>query len=171
MHIRAYAHIHAYTRICTHIHAYARIRMHIHEYACIYAHMHTYTHIHAYARISILGWVLHAYTRICTHIHAYARIYTHIHAYAHIHAYTRICSLLSLGPSLLSWVLIGKSVSVSFRVRVVRACVRSCVSVRGTMILYAGGNISRVVLLLLRPGLQSGVFATIHKGFKEILCI
>ena len=54
----------------------------------------------------------------------------------------------------------------------VRACVRSCVSVRGTMILYAGGNISRVVLLLLlRPGLQSGVFATIHKGFKEILCI
>ena len=35
--------------------------------------------------------------------------------------------------------LIGKLVSVSFRVRVVRACVRSCVSVRGTILLYAGG--------------------------------
>ena len=60
---------------------------------------------------------------------------------------------------------IGKSVSVSFRVRVVRACVRSCVSVCGGMLLNAGGS----------NGEKSGsglgcifsAFAAIRIGFKQ----
>ncbi len=63
---------------------------------------------------------------------------------------------------------IGKSVSVSFRVRVVRACVRAklCGCVRDVL-LNAGGSNGKKCGSFSGVGWGSAPFSAIRKGFKE----
>ena len=87
-------------------------------------------------------WVIHTYMHTFIHAYMHACIHAYMHAYKYIHCKTRtrqrhtptnpnnpIKSHRRLGGTKRQLTPIGKSVSVSFRVRVVRACVRACEAV------------------------------------------